>query len=70
MIILGESVLTLLNIPRGAGPGVAVAPILSSGAIQRSRVVFVNAGRTGMLRDPSLMPFIGQLPQYSGNRSS
>ena len=67
MIILGKKRPYLMNIPRGEGPGIAVAPILSSGAIQRSRVVFVNAGWTGMLHDTGLMPFIGRLPQYSGS---
>jgi len=70
MIILGKSVLTLLNIPRRGRTRDAVAPILTSGAIQRSQAGFVNAGRTRKICGPSLMPLIGQLPQYSGNRYS
>jgi hypothetical protein len=44
MIILGKSVRTFEEYPDGAGLGTAAAEILISGAIQRSRAGFVNAG--------------------------
>jgi hypothetical protein len=67
MIILGESILTWLKSLHGDGPGTAVAPIPTSGAIQRSRACFVNAGHMHRVYDENLMPFIGQLPHYSGS---
>lgn len=70
MIILGKKRPYLLNIARGAGPGIATAPILTSGAIQRSRAVFVNAGRLRKVYELTLMPLIGQLLQYSGSPNS